>query len=239
MKTFLVFKKTELGYGEKVLTYQDEQMDESSAKRSSQYSSDFCSHFELLEGMDADVVRPVFIEEVVGVEAVEAVEAQPEKWIKEGEQDVFIDPQDPSWAYVAAIEAVEGVEGIEAVAAHWELQNDAALVAAKQAYVALAPKRAAEAAIQNAMNYGQQVMKEFAGENVLLGITQDGMTGTVRKNMSEVILALTTGSLYDAIDEARAIPEIQKDVKYITNARLLAFINKIESYLGVPLSESL
>ena len=58
----------------------------------------------------------------------------------------------------------------------------------------------------------------------------------VRKAMTEVLLALQTGSLYDAIAEAKAIPVESKDETFLSDARLLLFINKIETYLEVPLS---
>ena len=93
--------------------------------------------------------------------------------------------------------------------------------------------------VAKATAFGQGLMAEFAAENVLMGITAEGMTGTVRKNMSQVISALQTGSLYDAITETKAIPANQKDSKYITDARLLQFVNKIEVYLGIPLSTNL
>jgi hypothetical protein len=91
----------------------------------------------------------------------------------------------------------------------------------------------------SAKTFGEQLMKEFATENIVMGITQDGMTSAVRKAMTEVILALTTASLYDAIAEAKAIPAEKKDPKYITDARLLSFINKIEAYLEIALSTEL
>ena len=93
--------------------------------------------------------------------------------------------------------------------------------------------------IARAIAFGQTLISEFAAENVVMGITQEGMTGTVRKNMSEVINALQTGLLYDAITEVKAIPPEKKDSKYITNARLLQFVNKIEDYLGIPRSTNL
>ena len=93
--------------------------------------------------------------------------------------------------------------------------------------------------VAGAMAFGSQLIQEIAAENISLGITQDGMSGVVRKALSEVVLALMTGSLYDAIDEIRAIPVEKKDPKYITDTRLLAAINKIETYLGQPLSTSL
>jgi uncharacterized protein with gpF-like domain len=93
--------------------------------------------------------------------------------------------------------------------------------------------------IENAMQFGNTLVVQFATENVLLGITQAGMTGPVRKIMAESIMALQTGSLYDAITELRAIPAESKDPVFITDARLLSAINKIELYLGIPLSESI
>lgn len=93
--------------------------------------------------------------------------------------------------------------------------------------------------VKEAMTFGQQLMVEFSTENIMMGITQDGMTKTVRKNMSQVMSALMSGSLYDAIDEAKSIPSQSKDSKYLTDARLLQYVNKIEEYLGIELSNSL
>lgn len=107
------------------------------------------------------------------------------------------------------------------------------------AKAAAAQLRAIQNALSSAKSFGESLMNEFTVENITLGITADAMTGTVRKNMSEVIMALQTGSLYDAIVEAKLIPTIQKDAKYITDARLLSFVNKIETKLGITLSTTL
>lgn len=93
--------------------------------------------------------------------------------------------------------------------------------------------------IASATIFGQNLILEFATENVLLGITQMGMTTHVRTATAGVVNALQTGSLYDAISEAKAIPAEKKDATFVTDARLLIFINKIESYLGIPLSTEL
>lgn len=114
--------------------------------------------------------------------------------------------------------------------------EDSEAKAAKDAAAAVATARAQLAA---AKAFGNSVIEDFTLENMALGITQDGMTGDVRKATTEVMSALSTGSLYDAIDEIRAIPVEKKDEKYITDARLLAAINKIEAFLGVALSEEL
>lgn len=92
------------------------------------------------------------------------------------------------------------------------------------------------AIIKSARGFGTEIIVEFATENVMLGITQDGMTGTVRRHCSEVIDCLITGSLYDAINEIKAIPVENRDSKYLTPERLTKFCNKIEDYLGIPRS---
>lgn len=96
-----------------------------------------------------------------------------------------------------------------------------------------------EILVQHAIRFGNQLLAEFAAENIAMEITQEGLTKQVRQRTSEVVAALQTGSLYDAIDEIKAIPESDKDSKYITDARLLQFINKIENYLQIPNSTSL
>lgn len=96
-----------------------------------------------------------------------------------------------------------------------------------------------EAAISDAIIFGQHMLIKFAAENVLLGITQAGMTDTVRTVMAGVIQSLQTGSLLNAITLARAVPSGSKDATFITDARLLAAINDIEAYLGMARSTSL
>lgn len=93
--------------------------------------------------------------------------------------------------------------------------------------------------VKEAMEFGQSIIQIVSAENIMLGITQAGMTGTVRKRSQEIVLALMTGSLYDAMAEARALPPESKDGVFISDARLLAMINKIEDYLKLPRSTSL
>jgi len=87
-----------------------------------------------------------------------------------------------------------------------------------------------EALVERAMAFGQKIIKEFAAENIRLGITQDGKTAEVRVKMANVLSALSTGSLYDAIDQANEIEDF--DAKYVTEARIQSFIAKIQTYLG-------
>ena len=90
-----------------------------------------------------------------------------------------------------------------------------------------------------ARTFGQKIINEFAAENVLLGITQAGKTGFVRKACREITDALITGSLYDAILEVKALPEDVKDPVFLSNTRLLSLVNKVEDYLKIPRSVSL
>lgn len=97
--------------------------------------------------------------------------------------------------------------------------------------------RATEVAVANAIMFGQKLITEFAAENVRLGITQDGQTGVVLDKMAPTMTALQSGSLYEAMTRALAIDPQDYDAKYVTHARLMTFINKIEAYLGLPLSQ--
>jgi hypothetical protein len=96
-----------------------------------------------------------------------------------------------------------------------------------------------EYVMADAVEFGQRLLLRFGGENVALGITQRGMTTTVRLYMANVINCLITGSLYDAMAQVRAVPPEHKDDTFITDARLLVFVNSIEDYLGMSRSVSL
>jgi len=95
------------------------------------------------------------------------------------------------------------------------------------------------AKIKASITFGQKAMIDFATQNILLGITSDGKTGEIIDKLSGIVQALQTGSLYDAITRARQIPPEHYDSKYITEARLLNFVNKIEDFLQIPRSSSL
>lgn len=96
-----------------------------------------------------------------------------------------------------------------------------------------------EKIVSDAKDFAMKLMIEFASENILMGITQENKTGEVLEKLSSVMPSLQAGSLYEAINQIRAIPPEKYDDKYITEMRLLAAVNKIEFYLGMPLSESL
>jgi hypothetical protein len=88
--------------------------------------------------------------------------------------------------------------------------------------------------VNSAIDFGNQVMREFIIENVSLGITQRGLTSHVRRVTSDLIQCLITGSLYDAITEVKMINPDDLDPLILSEERLLAFRNKIHTYLGIP-----
>jgi hypothetical protein len=178
-------------------------------------------------------------------------QAEPEKWTKEGEEDRSEQPMiaerwsdgvttvwseaevpqvdgepDPDFVYFPAM-TDDSWTYVPAVEYSWEIVEDTEAKAAAEAQIAL------KQTVQAAINFGQQLLVDFAAENIQLGITQDGMTKTVRQNMAEVMSAISTGSLYDAIEEIDAIPAEAKDDKYITDERLAVYKQRIVDYLGV------
>lgn len=145
-------------------------------------------------------------------------------WVQEFcTEDQVIEKRRAGWTVVSEEEYIIYVDSLADVFSAWEtakLQLDI------------------EQIVSSAGQFGQALMVSFAAENVLLGITYDGQTGVVLNKLVDVKNALTSGSLYEAITRIRTIDPADYDVKYITEARLLIFINKIETYLGIPLSES-
>lgn len=196
--------------------------------KTSLISNDICEILDVpaeLESLDLQYLETKWIE------AVEGVPYQPEYW-SNGEtmyynaEDIPVVTDedgnvtvDPSYIYYAEVQAVEAVE------AHYIIQK-------KQGADQEMSRKNVEQIVRQAIAFGQNLLVEFSSENIIMGITQDGMTKQVRQAMSEIILAIQTGSLYDAIDEIDLIPAEAKDGKYITDARLQEYKTKIQNYLG-------
>jgi hypothetical protein len=88
--------------------------------------------------------------------------------------------------------------------------------------------------IINAINFGQNLIVEFATENVLMGITQAGKTKEVSDYLIDVMRYLQSGSLYGVINEVdRLLAEgVPSDLSpFITPNRLSQFKSRIVHYL--------
>jgi hypothetical protein len=96
-----------------------------------------------------------------------------------------------------------------------------------------------ESAVSDAMSFGRNLLIKFAAENTVLGITELNMTSHVRVVTSSVVSALMVGAVSDAIDQVRLIAEEDKDDVFLTDVRLLKYINLCEDYLQIPRSLSL
>lgn len=86
--------------------------------------------------------------------------------------------------------------------------------------------------------YAKGLLAEFAAENKLLGIT-DAQTATLIENHSFLIQAVKMGYFPTAIYMIKNMPSEKKDGTFVTDARLLKIVNKLESFSGLPQSSSL
>jgi len=92
---------------------------------------------------------------------------------------------------------------------------------------------------QTDRNFGDSLVTKFTAENRILGITGSGKSGAVLTVMGPIMSALDSGSLDVAVAIMKAIPSASKDSTFITNARILSYVNAIETHLGETLSTSL
>jgi len=92
------------------------------------------------------------------------------------------------------------------------------------------------AIVSGAMDFSRELMISFAAENVAMGITQAGKTKLIADACQQAFYYLSTGSLYEARTEMLNITIEENMAPFLTNARRNAFVNKIEAYLGIPLT---
>jgi hypothetical protein len=138
--------------------------------------------------------------------------------------------QIPDGLDLRALVASEGSDGVWAIAANSAL---AASLAASDA------KAKAIADTQADRDFGDSLVTQFAAENRTLGITAAGKSSAVLTTMAPIMSALDSGSLDVAVAMMKAIPTASYDSKFITAARILSYVNMIETHLGETLSTSL
>lgn len=94
-----------------------------------------------------------------------------------------------------------------------------------------------EKVIKDATAFGLKLADEFKVENVLMGITQAGKTGSVTTYLHWVSHYCSEGSLYEAINEIdkKLNAGIPADLApFVTVERLTLFKAKLKAYLGIP-----
>lgn len=128
-------------------------------------------------------------------------------------------------------------EELDAIQAYWEAideeSSEATGYTQKQALAAIKTQ------VKNIHEFSNNLLVQFNAENIALGITQDNKTEDVLDIMAPVLVALQSGSPTVAIKRIKQIDPQSYDAKYITAARMLAYVNKVEAFLGLPLSEDL
>lgn len=87
--------------------------------------------------------------------------------------------------------------------------------------------------IQNSIIFGNDLMIQFATENVLMGITQAGKTKLIADTLKDVAYYLSTGSLYEVLSAIDEVVVTEAMAPFITTERLATFKSKIETYLGI------
>ena len=88
--------------------------------------------------------------------------------------------------------------------------------------------------IENAIEYFNEVMVEFAAENITLGITVAGKTKDVADYLQNILRYGQSGSLYEVIAEVDVLKlaGIPANLSpFVTDARLDAFKQKFVDYL--------
>jgi len=123
------------------------------------------------------------------------------------------------------------VEGLVA----WFTSEPTNLQAFQQQVAAQANADSIKRTVQGAIQFGQNLIIQFASENVLMGITQAGKTKLIADTLKDVSYYLNSGSLYEA-DNAASLVQITEEMSpFLTPARITTFRNKIRAYLGLPL----
>lgn len=119
-----------------------------------------------------------------------------------------------------------------------DASEESVLDSVKAAYVG-DPNAAYKLLIQNAIEFFSEELIKFAAENVSLGITQAGKTKDVADYLDDILRYGQSGSLYEVrntIINLQTAGFPQDLDPYVNDARMLVFLNEVETYLGLPLT---
>jgi hypothetical protein len=124
---------------------------------------------------------------------------------------------------------------------YWVLLNEALNIEELQMFNQVIQTQASRVAIreliERCIKFGNLIVIEFAADNVLLGITQASKTKLIADACQQAFYYLSTGSLYEARSAMLEIEITEEMAPYLTEQRRIEFINKIETFLGLELSE--
>jgi hypothetical protein len=97
--------------------------------------------------------------------------------------------------------------------------------------------------VTEATAFGNQLILQFAAQNVASGITQAGQTLNVLNYADALNTSLSSGSLYVAIAQIEAMIADTSSTKtslspFITNDILYSYLNQIQTWLEIPLTQN-
>lgn len=90
---------------------------------------------------------------------------------------------------------------------------------------------------QRNCDFGRGIIFEFIAENQQAGISIQATLALVTA-MNNILMLLMIGALETAAAAMLAIPAEMKDGLIINDTRILEYVNKIEQFLGLPITES-
>lgn len=95
--------------------------------------------------------------------------------------------------------------------------------------------------VEEASAFGNQLILQFAAQNVAFGITQAGQTLNVLNYADALNTSLSSGSLYVAIAQIEGMIADTSTAKtslspFITNDILYSYLNQIQTWLDIPLT---
>jgi hypothetical protein len=96
-----------------------------------------------------------------------------------------------------------------------------------------------QAAINAATDFGNSLIVNYSVQNVLLGISQSGMTQAVTDYGANLQRYLTNGTLYAAIDELNTLIAAGAPsnlAPYVTNDILYSYLNQIQTWLEIAVT---
>jgi len=122
-----------------------------------------------------------------------------------------------------------------AVVLDQELTNRTQLDSVVFAHNHLSAKQVVKYTVKAAIEFGNNLVVDFASENVLMGITQAGKTKEVADYLADLMRYAQTGSLYEVIAEidrliAAGLPTNLEP--FITESRMNTFKQQVIDYLS-------
>jgi len=78
----------------------------------------------------------------------------------------------------------------------------------------------------------QDIVEQFATENVLMGITEAGKTKLISDTVAQVMYYCQTGALFEAVNALQAIELTEPMAPFLTETRRTEYVQKFQALLA-------